>query len=101
MSLYLVAGHGAATTPASAAAHLPTARPRRYPSDTSDAEWQIMASYIPAGGTVTGRGGGPVTYPRGLHLLPRPHPHRATSHTTHAAITGEPDDRETGACQDF
>jgi transposase len=29
---------------------------RRYPSDTSDAEWQILAGYIPVGG--------PVTYPR-------------------------------------
>jgi putative transposase len=64
MSLYLVAGHGAATVPAASDEHLPTNRPRRYPSDTSDAEWQIMAGYIPAGGTVAGRGGGPVTYPR-------------------------------------
>jgi transposase len=64
MSLYLVAGHGAATIAANVGAHLPTARPRRYPSDTSDAEWQILAGYIPAGGAVAGRGGGPVTYPR-------------------------------------
>ena len=64
MSLYLVAGHGAATAPASIGQHLPTARPRRYPSDTSDAEWQLLAAYIPAGGTVAGRGGGPVVYPR-------------------------------------
>ena len=64
MSLYLVAGHGAAAVTASAGEHLPTARPRRYPSDTSDIEWQILTGYIPAGGTVTGRGGGPVTYPR-------------------------------------
>jgi transposase len=64
MSLYLVAGHGAATVAASIDEHLPTGRPRRYPSDTSDAEWQILAGYIPAGGTVAGRGGGPVTYPR-------------------------------------
>src|SRR6266550_7256075 len=64
MSLYLVAGHGAATVPASSDEHLPSGRPRRYPSDTSDAEWQIMAGYIPAGGPVAGRGGGPVTYPR-------------------------------------
>jgi hypothetical protein len=33
--------------------------------------------------------------PRGLRYLPRPHPHRATSHTAHAVVTGEPDDRET------
>src|SRR2546421_8614631 len=64
MSLYLVAGHGAATVVASVGEHLPTARPRQYPSDTTDAEWQLMAGYIPAGGTVAGRGGGPVTYPR-------------------------------------
>ena len=64
MSLYLVAGHGADTDPASTREHLPTSRPRRYPSDTSDAEWQLMASYIPAGGTVPGRGGGPVTCAR-------------------------------------
>jgi transposase len=32
--------------------------------EPSDAEWRILASYIPAGGTVAGRGGGPVTYPR-------------------------------------
>lgn len=64
MSLYLVAGSGASIDPATAGRHLPTARPRRYPSDTSDAEWQIMAAYIPPGGPVPGRGGGPVTYPR-------------------------------------
>jgi putative transposase len=64
MSLYLVAGHGAGTHPASTREHLPTSRTRRYPSDTTDAEWQLMASYIPAGGTVPGRGGGPVTYAR-------------------------------------
>ena len=64
MSLYLVAGHGAATVAASTGEHLPTARPRRYPSDASDAEWQLIAGYIPAGGSVPGRGGGPVTYPR-------------------------------------
>ena len=33
--------------------------------------------------------------PRGLRLLPRPHPHRTASHTAHAVVTGEPDDRET------
>jgi len=46
MSLYLVAGHGAAAVTASAGEHLPTARPRRYPSDTSDIEWQILTGYI-------------------------------------------------------
>jgi putative transposase len=63
MDLYLVAGAGAATAPTPAGQHLPTQRPRRYPSDTSDAEWQIMAEYIPAGGTTT-KGGRPVSYPR-------------------------------------
>lgn len=35
-------------------------RPRRYRSDTSDAEWQVLAPHVPAG---TGRGR-PVIYPR-------------------------------------
>ena len=64
MSLYLVAGCGAPTDPRGAWEHLPTGRQRRYPSDTTDAEWQIMAGFIPVGGTVAGRGGGPVNYPR-------------------------------------
>lgn len=64
MSLYLVAGHGARTDPALAGEHLPSGRARRYPSDTTDLEWQIMGAYIPVGGTVAGRGGQPVTYPR-------------------------------------
>ncbi|MFC0530421.1 IS5 family transposase [Phytohabitans kaempferiae] len=63
MDFYLVAGAGASTAPASAVHHLPTERPRRYPSDTSDVEWQIMAEYIPVGGTTT-KGGRPVCYPR-------------------------------------
>jgi putative transposase len=64
MSLYLVAGQNAATDPADSLTHLPTRRPRRYPSDTSDAEWEILAPYVPAGGPAPGRGGRPVTYPR-------------------------------------
>jgi putative transposase len=64
MSLYLVAGNGAPADPAPTAQHLPTSRPRRYPSDTTDTEWQIMRCYVPVGGTVPGRGGGPVSYPR-------------------------------------
>ena len=65
MSLYLVAGQGASsTTPVTASDHLPTGRPRCYPSDTSDAEWEIIAPYLPVGGTVAGRGGRPVSYPR-------------------------------------
>jgi transposase len=64
MSLYLVAGNGAPADPAPTAQHLPTSRPRRYPSDTTDTEWQIISRFIPVGGTVPGRGGGPVSYPR-------------------------------------
>ena len=60
MSVYLVAGIAASTTPATLADHLPTARPRTYPSDTSDAEWAMLAPYVPAG---TGRGR-PIIYPR-------------------------------------
>jgi transposase len=44
--------------------HLPTVRPRTYPSDTSDAEWQILAPLVPVGGTRPGVGGRPVSYPR-------------------------------------
>ena len=65
MSLYLVAGQGApADSRATMGEHLPTERPRRYPSDTSDVEWGIVAGYIPVGGTVAGRGGRSITYPR-------------------------------------
>jgi transposase len=63
MSFYLVAGAGAPSDPVPAHSHLPTRRPRRYPSDTTDVEWEIMARYVPAGGT-TGKGGRPVDYPR-------------------------------------
>jgi len=60
MSFHLVAGQGGDSDAAGVEAHLPTARPRRYPSDTSDTEWQIMCGYLPAGGS----GGRPVVYPR-------------------------------------
>jgi transposase len=63
MSFYLVTGAGTPTPPAPAGQHLPTVRARRYPSDTTDAEWQIIAGYVPAGGT-TASGGRPVRYPR-------------------------------------
>lgn len=63
MSFYLVAGAGAPTAPAPTGQHLPTSRPRRYPSDTSDLEWQIIAPYVPVGGP-TAQGGRPVSYPR-------------------------------------
>ena len=43
MSFYLVAGAGARTCPVPVREHLPTARPRRYPSDTTDEEWEIIA----------------------------------------------------------
>jgi putative transposase len=64
MSLYLVAGQSTPTDLAEAAIHPPSSRPRRYPSDTSDAEWEIMAPWIPVGGPAPGRGGRPVAYPR-------------------------------------
>jgi len=65
MSLYLVTGLGASTAPTGTSGdHLSTDRPRRYPSDTSDAEWEITAPYIPVGGTRLGAGGRPVSYPR-------------------------------------
>jgi transposase len=64
LSFYLIAGQGAATDPAVAGEHLPTRRPRCYPSDTSDAEWQLIARYVPVGGASPSRGGRPVTYPR-------------------------------------
>jgi transposase len=64
MSFYLVTGHGASTTPTDATPHLPTARSRTYPSDTSDAEWAVTAGLVPAGGTDPGRGGRPVKHPR-------------------------------------
>jgi putative transposase len=60
LSVYLVAGVAAPAAPATLADHLPTRRPRRYPSDTSDAEWAVLAPYVPAG---TGRGR-PIIYPR-------------------------------------
>jgi putative transposase len=44
--------------------HLPTRRPRTYPSDTSDAEWRILKLLVPVGGTRPGVGGRPVSYPR-------------------------------------
>jgi putative transposase len=44
--------------------HLPTRRPRTYRSDTTDAEWRILAPLVPVGGTRTGVGGRPVSYPR-------------------------------------
>lgn len=63
MSFYLVAGASAPTDPADTSAHLPTTRARRYPSDTSDAEWAILAPLVPAGGP-SRRGGRRPTHSR-------------------------------------
>jgi putative transposase len=60
MSLYLVAGQSAASDAADAGTHLPTRRPRRYPSDTADSEWHLIAPHIATGG----HRGRPVIYPR-------------------------------------
>jgi transposase len=62
MSFYLVAGQG--PRPAPVAHHLPTRRARRYPSDSSDLEWQVMAPHIPIGGPCARVGGRPVSYSR-------------------------------------
>jgi putative transposase len=43
--------------------HVPTQRPRRYPSDTDEDEWAVLAPYVPVGGT-TAQGGRPPQYPR-------------------------------------
>lgn len=59
MSFYLVCGQADPAPPAPEVQHLPTGRARRYPSDTTDAEWQVMARFVPAGGT-----GRAVSYPR-------------------------------------
>lgn len=49
MTFYLVGGAGASPTPTLSTEHLPSNRVRRYPSDTTDAEWQVIAPLIPAG----------------------------------------------------
>src|SRR4051794_41923467 len=67
MTLYLVAGVGASTDTAAATAvahgHLPSRRVRRYPSDTTDAEWAVLAPLVPAGGPGP-RGGRPPVHSR-------------------------------------
>ena len=60
MSLYLVAGQGALTDAVGVGTHLATTRPRRYPSDTCEQEWQLIAVHVAAGG----QRGRPVRYPR-------------------------------------
>jgi transposase len=62
LSIHVLAGQGAPTV--AGGVHLPTRRPRTYPSDTTDTEWQIMARHVPVGGTRPGKGGRPVVYPR-------------------------------------
>jgi transposase len=64
LSIHVLGGQAAPEVPAYAGEHLPTRRPRTYPSDTTDVEWQVMAPYVPVGGTRPGVGGRPVTYPR-------------------------------------
>jgi transposase len=63
MSIHVLTGQPATTVPGTGE-HLPTRRPRTYPSDTSDAEWRLLAPLVPVGGTRPGRGGRPVHYPR-------------------------------------
>jgi transposase len=63
LSIHVLAGQ-AAPAVSCPSVHLPTKRPRSYPSDTTDAEWQILAPLVPVGGTRPGRGGRPVSYPR-------------------------------------
>jgi len=45
MSFYLVAGQGGDSDAVAVEVHLPTTRARRYPSDTTDAEWQLIAPF--------------------------------------------------------
>ena len=46
------------------AAASPCCRPRRYPSDTSDAEWALLSPLLPAPAWRTGRGGRPEKHCR-------------------------------------
>jgi transposase len=63
MTLYLLAGVNAPMAAVDVSAHLPSRRPRRYPSDTTDAEWAVLAPLVPAGGPGP-RGGRPPAHPR-------------------------------------
>ncbi|MEU4245755.1 IS5 family transposase [Actinoplanes sp. NPDC026619] len=49
MTFHLVGGAGVSPPPTQSTDHLPSLRIRRYPSDTADAEWQLIAPLIPAG----------------------------------------------------
>ncbi|GAA1961793.1 hypothetical protein GCM10009838_18080 [Catenulispora subtropica] len=42
----------------------PAARPRAYPSDTTDAEWALIAPLLPPPAATTARGGRPESHPR-------------------------------------
>jgi transposase len=63
LSIHVLTGQGTTAVPG-VGEHLPTRRLRTYPSDTSEAEWQILAPLVPVGGTRPGVGGRPVRYPR-------------------------------------
>jgi transposase len=63
MTLYLVAGVGAPTDVAVIGEHLPSRRVRRYPSDTTDAEWALLAPLVPTGRPGR-RGGRPPVHSR-------------------------------------
>ena len=63
MTFYLIAGTGASTIPAVSTSHMPTKRARRYPSDTTDAEWAVIAPLIPTGQPGQ-RGGRPPVHAR-------------------------------------
>jgi predicted transposase YbfD/YdcC len=39
------------------ATHEPTTRPRRYPTDTTDAQWAVIDPLLPDPGCIQGRGG--------------------------------------------
>jgi hypothetical protein len=43
LTFYLVGGAGGSTTASVSIDHLPSSRVRRYPSDTTDAERQVIA----------------------------------------------------------
>jgi putative transposase len=63
LSIHVLAGQGAPEV-SEPGEHLPTRRRRTYPSDTTEAEWRILAPLVPVGGTRPGVGGRPVSYPR-------------------------------------
>jgi putative transposase len=63
MTFYLVTGVHASTDPGTSHDHLPSARTRRYPSDMTDTEWQILAPLV-ATGVPGPRGGRPPRHPR-------------------------------------